>query len=318
MPQQTQFGPADLGNNVKMIDLLEQDIPCRSAAYVILGDRPTLIETGSAKSHDILLAGLAACNLHPEDLAYVIITHVHLDHAGGAGQIMEKARRATLVVHPRGARHMIDPSRLWNGALQVYGESLSQLFGEMIPVPENRVLIRNDGETLDIGSRVLTFYDTPGHAKHHFTILDPISDAVFSGDALGIRYRSCFTNWPFEWIMPSTSPVDFDPQAVQTTVEKLQQIPFRWVYHTHFGRSGKQEALTNTESGALAMAAVMKQAYHPQVTVDEVIKALVQWIHQDLLKRGFSIHEEDILQTLAMDLPLDALGLMHWVQAKER
>jgi glyoxylase-like metal-dependent hydrolase (beta-lactamase superfamily II) len=209
---------------------------------------------------------------------------------------------------------MVDPSRLWNGALQVYGQALSTLFGEMIPIPESRVLIRKDSETLDIGSRILTFYDTPGHAKHHFTILDPVSDAVFSGDALGIRYRTCFTNWPFEWIMPSTSPIDFDPEAVQTTVAKLQQLPFQWVYHTHFGRSSKQEALMNTESGALAMAAFMKQFYHPQVTADEVMTGLTEWVHHDLTERGFSASVKDIRQALAMDLPLDALGLMYWIE----
>jgi glyoxylase-like metal-dependent hydrolase (beta-lactamase superfamily II) len=258
----TQFtDPVQIDDKLWMIDLMEQGLPCRSAAYFLAEEKPTLIETGSAKSHDIIVEALQQLGYTPEDLAYVIVTHVHLDHAGGAGHMMQKAKNAQLVVQNRAARHMIDPSRLWNGAKAVYGDQLEELFGEMIAVPESQVLVRKHGETLDLGGRVLTFYDTPGHAKHHFSIHDPVADGVYAGDAAGIRYRTCFTGWDFEWVMPSTSPVDFDPEAVHQTVELLESIPFQWIYHTHFGRSPKAEALRDTDKSAQSLAALIESIY---------------------------------------------------------
>lgn len=302
--------PIQLEPHLWMMDLLEQDRPARSAAYLITEDQPTLIETGSAKSHDLLVHQLGMIGYAPEDLAYVIVTHVHLDHAGGAGQMMARAKHAKLVVHPRGARHMMDPSRLWSGAKAVYGARTEDLFGSMIPVPEAQVLVRQHGETLDIGGRTLTFYDTPGHAKHHFSVLDPVLKAVFAGDAAGIRYRTEFTGWDFEWVMPSTSPIDFDPVAVQNTVALLRDLPFEWVCHTHFGRSAKAEALADTERCALAMAALIQRIDHPGIELSEVIPALRAWIVADLQQRGYRPGTD--IEVLDIDVLLDAMGLMHY------
>lgn len=312
MPNQgdAELAPVDLGHNVWMIDLMEQGQRCRSAAYLILDEKITLIETGSALSHDLLIASMARLDVQPEDLAYVIVTHVHLDHAGGAGPMMEKATNAKLVVHPRGARHMIDPSKLWAGASQVYGEQIAALFGFVSAVDETRILVRDHLDTLTIGKRTLTFFDSPGHAKHHFTIHDPLSNAVYAGDALGIRYRECFTGWDFEWIMPSTSPIDFDPAAVHRTAAMLQEVPFEWVYHTHFGKSPKQEAIAQTERGADAMADVIARVYTPGVTVEAVVEALRSWVVQDLTGQGFTPGTN--VDVLDIDVILDALGLMYF------
>src|SRR5579875_3995035 len=161
------FHPVYLGYDVWQIDLLEQQRPYRTAGYLIKDDKLTLIETGSGASHNALLAGLAALDVTPTDLSYVIVTHVHLDHAGGAGQLMEKATNAKLIVHPRGAKHMVDPTRLWEGAKHVYQERVTELFGSVQPIPESRVMVKHHGEELSIGQRTLTFFDSPGHAKHH-------------------------------------------------------------------------------------------------------------------------------------------------------
>lgn len=307
--------PVDIGNNVWMIDLFEQGRPCRSAAYLLLDEKITLIETGSAKSHEILLSAMAKLGLKPEDLAYVIVTHVHLDHAGGAGQMMEKAVNAKLVVHPRGARHMIDPSKLWAGTSQVYGERIHELFGSMVPVPEERVLIRNHLDTLDIGKRTLTFFDSPGHAKHHFTILDPLNDVLYAGDAVGVRYRTCYTGWDFEWVMPSSAPTDFDPVAVHNTMAMLREVPFSWVYHTHFGRSPKEEALRETERCANGMAELIHRIYEPDIDVNTVISALREWITQDLKQQGYEPGTD--VEVLDFDVILDALGLIYFEERKQ-
>lgn len=301
--------PIDMGHNVWMIDLFEQNQPYRTAAYLILDEKRTLIETGSGASHDTLVAAMAKLCVSPADLDYVIVTHVHLDHAGGAGHMMEKAHKAQLIVHPRGARHMIDPSRLWNGAGEVYGERLVELFDSVVPVAQERVVVKSHGDTLNIGERTLTFYDSPGHAKHHFTLLDPISNALFAGDAVGIRYRTELTHWDFEFVMPSSSPVDFDPVAVHNTMEMLRPLPFEWVYHAHFGKSPKKEAMFHTERVANGFARCIQEVYRPDIEVVEVIAALRAWINQDLKEQGF---QPGPIEALDVDILLDSLGLMYF------
>lgn len=291
-----------------MIDLLEQDLPSRTAAYVIRDTQVALIETGSAMSQTALLAGLTESGLSPEDLDYIIVTHVHLDHAGGAGQLMQLAKKAKLVCHPRGARHMANPSKLWAGASDVYGLRVSELFGGVEPVPAERILVREDGDTLVLGDRTLTFFDSPGHAKHHFTILDPDADALYAGDAVGIRYRLAFTGLDFEWVMPSTSPVDFNPKAVETTLNRLRTLPFQTVYHTHFGASPKDEAINSTLQGALDMAKLIEHLYQPDLTWEPVAGALRTWIRQQLSSQGFVVDSD--LSVLDIDVVLDAMGLL--------
>jgi glyoxylase-like metal-dependent hydrolase (beta-lactamase superfamily II) len=307
-----QRDPVDLGNGVWMIDLMEQGLPFRTAGYLILDEKITLVETGSALSHEPLLAGMAAVGVRPEDLSYVIVTHVHLDHAGGAGHLMAKAPNATLVAHPRAGRHMIDPSRLWRGAEAVYGEKLEKWFGSILPVPAERVLIRDHGETLNIGRRTLTFFDSPGHAKHHFTILDPVAEALYAGDALGIRYRTGFTGWDKEWIWPSTSPVDFDPDAVRRTAAMLEDVPFRFVYHGHFGPSPKDEAIRETVRGAEAFAELAREVCQAGGGLDEMVDALRDWMLQDLRRQG--LDPDPALAPLSLDLLLDSMGLLHYAQ----
>lgn len=302
-----------MGNNVWMIDLLEQGLPGRTAAYLIRDERIALVETGSSLSHDVVLGALAQLDVTPADLDYVMVTHVHLDHAGGAGQMMEKATKATLVCHPRAARHMIDPSRLWQGAQTVYGDQLEKLYGSICPVPESRVMIRDHGETLDLGQRTLTFYDSPGHAKHHFTILDPLSNALLAGDAVGIRYVTQFTGWDYEWVAPSTSPVDFDPAAVHRTMAMLDKVPFEWVYHAHFGKSPKQPAMRDTARIAQAFADLVAELYRPGLPLQELVDALRDLMVRDLMAQGLT---PGPLEPLEMDLVVDAMGLLHYEEQR--
>ncbi|MCY0887595.1 MAG: MBL fold metallo-hydrolase [Alicyclobacillaceae bacterium] len=311
METSSQATPESFGHDVYAIDLLEQGQPYRTAAYVILDDHPTLIETGSAASHETLLQGLKSLGLEPKDLAYVIVTHVHLDHAGGAGQMMAKASAAKLVVHPRGARHMADPSKLWAGAASVYGDRVTSLFGSVQAVPEDKILIRDHLDTLDIGQRSLTFFDSPGHAKHHFTILDESSDALFAGDALGIRYRTGLTGWNFEFILPSSSPVDFDPDAVHSTMEMLRKYPFQSVYHAHFGKSPREEAMYHTERAARAFEHLILSTYHDNLTPEAVAQSLRDWIRDDLKAQGYTPGDMAVLD---IDVLVDALGLLHFAK----
>lgn len=303
--------PEAFGNEVYAIDLFEQGQAYRTASYLVLDEKPTLIDTGSAASHETLLESLKLLGVKPEDLAYVVVTHVHLDHAGGAGQMMRLAKNATLVAHPRAARHMADPSKLWAGAKLVYQDQTEQLFGSVEPVDEQRILIRQHGETLNIGQRTFTFFDSPGHAKHHFTLLDELSNALFAGDAVGLRYRTGLTGWDFEFIMPSSSPVDFDPIALHKTLDFLRDQPFRWVYHSHFGRSEKEEAISETLRVGDAFDKLIREIYYPNLTLQETMDALRQWLLNDLHSRGL---QPGSMERLDIDFTLDSLGLMHYIQ----
>ena len=187
--------------------------PNLAACYVLRGrDSAAIVETGTFQTVPRLLAALQQLGLDREAVSHVIVTHVHLDHAGGAGALMGVLPRATLVAHPRGARHLVDPAKLWAGTVGVYGEEATlALYGEPVPVPAERVVEAPDGFSLDLGARRLRFLDAPGHAKHHFVVLDEATRGFFTGDSFGLSYRETDggPNGPFFFI--STTPVQFDP-----------------------------------------------------------------------------------------------------------
>lgn len=306
--------PIQMTDDVWMIDLMEQGVPYRTGAYVILDEEPTLIETGSANSHDLLVLGLKQIGLSPRDLSYVAVTHVHLDHAGGAGQMMRVAENAKLLVHPRGARHMANPSKLWAGAMEVYGDKTVAMFGEVMPVDEAQIQVQEHQSKLDIGKRTLTFFDSPGHAKHHFTILDPVTDALFAGDAVGIRYPKEFTSYDFEFVMPSSSPIDFDPVALHQTLDMLREVPFQYVYHAHYGRTPKMDAIMQMDAWADVFSDFIGRVYHAGISLEEVIDLLRQQIAQTLQAQGK--HPGDI-RKLDIDVLLDAMGLIYYEQKRQ-
>lgn len=307
--------PTEVRDGVFLIDLMEGGRPFRTGAYLILDDEPTLIETGSAASHAALLSGMSEIGISPSDLAYIAVTHVHLDHAGGAGHMMALAPQAKLLVHPRGARHMQDPSRLWNGAKAVYGAATEQLFGEPVPIEGERIQIQEHETSVEIGKRTLTFFDSPGHASHHFTILDPVADALYAGDAVGIRYRHEFTNLPFEFVMPSSSPVDFDPAAVHRTVNMLRALPYSSIFHTHFGESPKAEALEQTDRLADLFANVIDETYRDGIEAREVAEALEIRVRNRLQQDG---HPVTNFSSIHADFEIDAMGLIYFEERRRR
>ena len=166
----------------------------------------------------------------------MIVTHVHLDHAAGAGALLARLPAARLVVHPRGARHMIDPSKLLAGAAEVYGgmEAIRALYGDVLPAPADRVIEAPEGTLVDLGGRTLRILDTPGHARHHFVVHDAATRGFFTGDTFGISYRE-FDDADGPFMYPTTTPVQFDPPALRSSVERmLAERPER-MYLTHFG-----------------------------------------------------------------------------------
>lgn len=225
----------DLGFGITRIDAdyLQPGLVC---FYLLEADgQYALVETGTGHSIARLQALLDDRGVSPEQVRYVIPTHVHLDHAGGAGYMMELFGSAELLAHPRGARHLIDPARLIAGSKAVYGETLFQeLYGDVRPVPAHRVVEVADGDTFEFGGRRLQLHHTPGHADHHFCVWDESSRGWFSGDVFGISY-DWFRTQGGDYAMPTTTPTQFRPEALKASLELLGSRQPDTIYLTHFG-----------------------------------------------------------------------------------
>jgi glyoxylase-like metal-dependent hydrolase (beta-lactamase superfamily II) len=227
--------PTPVGNGVYRIDT-EYLRPGLAASHLIVdGERAAFVDTGAAPAHRRLMYALESVGLGPEQVDYVFLTHVHLDHAGGAGQLMRALPRARAVLHPRGAPHMVDPAKLIAGTVDVYGEAMyRELYGEIIPIDAGRVVVAGDGERFALGSRTFELIHTPGHARHHYCAHDLEYDDVFSGDTFGISYRE-FDTAAGPFIFPTTTPVQFDPAALHSSIDRLMARQPRRMVLTHFG-----------------------------------------------------------------------------------
>jgi len=196
--------------------------------------RAAFVDTGTGLSVPRMLEALATLGLGVDAVDYVILTHVHLDHAGGAGLLMRSLPRAIAVVHPRGAPHMLDPSKVWAATVEVYGEERARSdYGELLPIPRERLVEAADGSSVSLAGRRLTFIDTPGHAKHHFCVHDEQASVLFTGDTFGISYRELDLHGR-QFIFPSTTPSQFDPPALHASIDKLLALSPRAIYLTHY------------------------------------------------------------------------------------
>ena len=206
-----------------------------AAAYLLVeGDEAAFVDNNTNHAVPRLLAGLAAAGLAPGQVRYLIVTHVHLDHAGATSAMVRSCPNATVLAHPRAARHIIDPSRLVDSARSVYGTGkFAELYGEIGPVPESRVREMDDGERLAFGGRTLEFLHTRGHANHHFCIADDKSNTVFTGDAFGLHYPALQHEGTFAF--PSTTPTDFDAELARQAIRRIVDLAPDAVYPTHYG-----------------------------------------------------------------------------------
>lgn len=279
------------------------------------GGRAAFIDTGTSHSVPGVLAVLRRKAIPLENVDYVIVTHVHLDHAGGAGALMAHLPNARLVVHPRGARHMIDPSRLVAGAATVYGEDgMDRLFGRIVPVPAERVIEAPDGFSLSLNGRPLLFLDTPGHARHHFCIYDENSRGVFTGDTFGISYRE-FDVAGREFIFPTTTPVQFEPEAAHASIDRLMELKPVHMYLTHYGQVSRPEQLAvelhRTLDDFVGLAESVRQAGELRHRL--LTEKLGKYLLEQLAAHGCRLTGQQALALLAGDVELNAQGLEIWL-----
>ena len=219
-----------IGPGVVELDTLLGGWQRVTAGYLVEGPAPVLVETGSQSSVPALLAALAEQGVDAEDLAGVAVTHIHLDHAGGVGDVARAFPRATVYVHGKGARHLADPSRLVASAAMVYGDLLDSLYGRLDPTPADRIHVLEDGEDIAIGGgRRLTTVDSPGHAKHHLALHDSDSGILFAGDAVGVRLPDAGV------LRPSTPPPDFDLDQALTSLRRFAERRPSGVALAHYG-----------------------------------------------------------------------------------
>ena len=289
--------------------------PRFDAAYLIVEQgRAAFVDAGTNHSVPRLLAALDAAGLAPEAVDLVIATHVHLDHAGGVGLLMQHLPRARLVAHPRGARHLIDPVHLVKGATAVYGaEEFERSYGTIVGVPEERVVQTSDGMTMTLAGRPLLFLDTPGHAMHHHCIWDERSRGIFTGDTFGLSYRE-FDTACGPWITPTTTPVQFQPEALRRSIERLLAFTPQRIYVTHYGAVGDVPRLAELLLGQLAeMVALARSLAAAPDRHDALKRGLQAILLRSLRAHGVTLSDERIRELLALDFELNAQGIGIWL-----
>ncbi|MDA1064008.1 MAG: MBL fold metallo-hydrolase, partial [Proteobacteria bacterium] len=232
--------------------------PLQDASHLIVENgRGAFVDTGVNSSVPLLLAALAECNLDAGDIDYVFLTHIHLDHAGGAGLLMQQLPNARCVIHPRGAPHMIDPGKIVAGTEAVYGkENTAKMYGEILPIAAARIDIANDGDVFSLHGRELEAFHTEGHARHHYCLSDAASRGIFTGDSFGVSYRELDTA-AGEFIFPTTTPVQFDPQEAHKSVDRIMSYAPERLYLTHYSEVGSLARLAgDMHDGIDRMAAI--------------------------------------------------------------
>jgi glyoxylase-like metal-dependent hydrolase (beta-lactamase superfamily II) len=307
-----------LNDGIVCIDTV-QHRPRMAACYLIGSDgRYAFVESGTSLSVRLLLEALDELNVPREAVDYVMPTHVHLDHAGGAGALMRALPNARLVVHPRGARHMIDPSVLIAGATAVYGEdAMRATYGEILPVPESRVIVADvtadrDFE-LQLGRRRLLFIDAPGHARHHYAIWDEASRGWFTGDVFGLSYRE-FDHAGRNYLIPTTSPVQFDPVAWETTLARILAPHPEHIYLTHYSRvDAVGELADDLRAGLAAYRRIARANAGAQDRHARLYEQLMDFHLGQLRERGSPLAEARARELLDMDVEINAQGLEVWL-----
>ena len=283
-----------------------------AAHVVVVGARAAIVDTGPNTAVPLILGALAELGIERDAVEFLFLTHVHLDHAGGAGALMRELPRATAVVHPRGAPHMIDPARLIAGTRAVYGDELySRLYGEILPIAPERLVIAQDGQRFALGGRSFECVHTPGHALHHQAIVDHGAVSIFTGDTFGLSYRE-FDTAQGPWIMPTTTPTQFDPAQLKASIVRLMQFRPRRLYLTHYSEVGQCARLANDMYEAVEdFVRIARAAGHD---LARTTSSLRDWAHNSLRDHGCTMDIDAIDAILNKDHELNAAGLAAWLK----
>jgi glyoxylase-like metal-dependent hydrolase (beta-lactamase superfamily II) len=278
-----------------------------TAGYLIEGPAPVLIETGSQSSVPVLLAALGEVGVGPDDLAGIAVTHIHLDHAGGVGDVARAFPSATVYVHEKGARHLADPSRLIDSAARVYGPLLDSLYGRMDPTDAARLHVVADGEEISVGpTRTLVAVDSPGHAKHHVGFHDSESGVLFAGDAIGVKLPDAGV------LRPATPPPDFDLDLALNSLRKFAARRPSALALAHYGLlESPEELLAEADDTLRQWAETAEAAFREGADIAEALSARF-----DSSLRGIDPAHREKLETLN-GVHSNAAGFRRWLELRQ-
>lgn len=290
--------------------------PRLAAVHCIVEDgRAALVDTATNSNTTTVLAALAARGIQPEQVDWILLTHIHLDHAGAAGALARLLPNARLSVHPRGARHMTDPSRLVAGTVAVYGaEETREKYGDILPIAPDRIVEANEDSVLRVGTRTIRVLDTPGHARHHVCYVDEATGHIFTGDTFGLSYRE-LDNAGRAFVLPVTTPNQFEPEAMHESVERIAALRPEAVYLTHFGQVRDVSRLAADLHRLIdAFVAAARSASGAGTIRHERLKAALSTLLEDEAQRqNWRLSGDAMRELLAADIELNAQGLADWL-----
>jgi glyoxylase-like metal-dependent hydrolase (beta-lactamase superfamily II) len=306
-----------LNDGIVAIDT-EYARPLQDASHLIVENGvAAFVDSGANSSVPLLLDALRQHNLAVDDVAYLFLTHIHLDHAGGAGLLMQHLPNARCVLHPRGAPHMVDPTKLIAGTIAVYGAATTKkVYGDILPIDEQRIDVANDGQCFDLNGRSLRTIFTEGHAKHHYVLHDPASKGVFTGDSFGVSYRETDTaNGAIAF--PTTTPIDFDPEEAHRSIDKILACEPAQVYLTHYSRvrdvDRLAEELHQNIDDYVAIALDNKHAAERQSAISA---ELFDYMCERLVTHGFKGDRDAMWSIMHIDVELNSQGLDVWLNRR--
>lgn len=293
--------------------------PIQDASHLIIeGGRAAFVDTGTNDSVPLLVDALRQQDLDVADVDFVFLTHVHLDHAGGAGLLMQALPNARCVIHPRGVRHMVDPAKLIAGAAAVYGvERTHDLYGVIQPIDESRIVVPNDEQWIELNGRKLQVLFTEGHARHHYCLLDPASCGVFTGDSFGVSYRELDTA-AGEFIFPTSTPASFDPAEAHKSVDRIMACNPERLYLTHYSRVTDVARLAaDMHAGIDAYVEIALAQRDNDDPLPAMQSAMYDYLSTRLIAHGYKGDDSAMRSVLEIDVVLNAQGLVSWLQRQQ-
>ncbi|MBS1162074.1 MAG: Beta-lactamase-like protein [Proteobacteria bacterium] len=309
------FDWRDYGNGIVAFDAGYVRPILAAIHLVVEAGRVAVIDTGSNDSLANTMAALAKLNLDSSAVDYVILTHIHLDHAGGAGRMLAVFPNARLVVHPRGGRHMAEPTKLVAGVTAVYGaEYVARVYGEILPIAAERIVEAEDGHVVNLAGRELLCLDTPGHARHHICIVDRKTGGIFTGDMFGLSYRELDVDGR-QFIFPTTTPSQFEPEEMRKSIRRLLSFEPHAVYLTHYAQvtevKRQGEELLRHLDALIALALPEKEAGAERHA--RIKGAMTRYVLAQIRAHGCTLPEAALLDLWETDLELNAQGLEIWL-----
>ncbi len=290
--------PIEVAPGVHLVDACQFGRPRVGGVYVIAADQVALVESGTSLAKDRVLLALDELGIPRDKVRWIFLTHIHLDHAGGAGALLPHLPGAQVVVHPRGAKHLVNPNRLL-ASVRVAVKERFPLYGEAIPIPEERICQAKDGDRFDLGGRTILALDSPGHAPHHLCFLEEEEGLLFTGDAAGLFYSGR--------LIPATVPPSFDLEASLSTLKRLYSLNPKTLLYTHFGPRAGREGLSEYGELLVWWVELIKRARgragEEEVTVEEVLG--------ELGRAGWPVDDPVVREDLAMSARGAMIYLRH-------